>query len=111
VRLARKNKPGSDLKMSRQSEILASTAEAILVGAKLERIELPTLLTICVELLTICARRSVEIDPAAAAMVAYARDEIVERTSSYSTSEINSLSSTAQTTRGRVKRASASYIT
>ena len=64
--------------MSRQSDSLASTADAILIDAKLERIDLPTLLTVCVELLTVCARRSVEIDPAVAAMVAYARDEIVE---------------------------------
>ena len=90
--------------MSRQSEILASTADAILVDAKLERIDLPTLLTICVELLTVCARRSVEIDPAVAAMVAYARDEIAEHTSRDPTTAINQLSSTIQTTHGRVKR-------
>ena len=90
--------------MSRQSDSLASTEDAILIDAKLERIDLPTLLTICVELLTVCARRSVEIDPAVAAMVAYARDEIVEHASSDPATEINKLSSTAQATWGRIKR-------
>jgi hypothetical protein len=100
--LPSKTKPTGDLKMSRQSEILAATAEAILIDAKLERIDLPTLLTICVDLLTICARRSVEVDPAVAAMVAYARDEIAEHVTSDPT-EFNSLPLTTQTTRGRVK--------
>jgi hypothetical protein len=88
--------------MSWQSESLGSTAKAILLDAKLERIDLPTLLTLCVDLLTICARRSVEVDPAVAAMVAYARDEIAERVTSGPT-KINSLSSATQTARGRIK--------
>ena len=92
--------------MSRQSEISASTPESILIDAKLERIDLPTLLTICVELLTVCARRAVEIDPAVAAMVAYARDEVVEHTSSESVSEANWSFSTDKTIQGRIKRAS-----
>jgi hypothetical protein len=91
--------------MSIQSESLAPKVETLLIDAKLERIELPTLLNICVELLTICARRSVEIDPAAAAMVAYARDELVEHTNSDQTSEINWLHSRARTTRARTKNA------
>ena len=89
--------------MSRQSDSLASTEDAILIDAKLERIDLPTLLTVCVELLTVCARRSVEIDPPVAAMVAYARDEIVEHTSGDPTTEINRLSFTRQTTGGSIK--------
>jgi hypothetical protein len=99
-----KNRPTGDLKMSRQSENLASMADTIFLDAKVEGIDLPTLLTICVELLTVCARRSVEIDPAVAAMVAYARDEIVENASSGPTTEINWLSSTDPTTLGRIKR-------
>jgi hypothetical protein len=97
--------------MGTRSESLASKVETILTDANLERIELPTLLTICVEILTICARRSVEIDPAVAAMVAYARDEIVEHTNSDLVSQINRLPSPAQTTRGAQGTLPADYIT
>jgi hypothetical protein len=38
-----------------------------------------------VDLLKVCAKRSIEIDPAVAAMVAYARDEILERANNDST--------------------------
>lgn len=90
--------------MSSRSEILASSAERILIDAKLERIDLPTLFTICVELLTVCAKRSVEIDPAAAAMVAYARDEILKYPGDGPLSATNWRLSTAHTAPGCVKR-------
>jgi hypothetical protein len=66
------------VEMSKQNEPLASSPEAILIDVKQGDIDLPTLLTICVDLLSVCAKRSAEIDPAVAAMVAYARDEILE---------------------------------
>jgi hypothetical protein len=66
------------------------------MDAKLEALDLQTVLTICVELLTICARRSVEIDPAVAAMIAYARDEIVT-TGNHRSPEMSGISSPART--------------
>ena len=90
--------------MSKRTEILALPPEAILIDAKLEFFDLPTLLAISVDLLTICARRSAEIDPAVAAMVAYARDEIVEHTCHDPSLEISWSARNAQTTPGRVKR-------
>jgi hypothetical protein len=68
--------------MGKQTALLAGLPEISLIDAKLEAIDLPTLLTICVDLLAVCARRSAEIDPAVGAMVAYARDEILERADS-----------------------------
>jgi hypothetical protein len=40
--------------------------------------EMRRILTICVELLTICAKLSRKIDPAIGAMIAYAGDEFLE---------------------------------
>ena len=90
--------------MNKQTEILTSLPETILIDEKLRAIDLPTLLTICVELLTVCARRSAEIDPAVAAMVAYARDEILERASNHPSLGTRWSASTAQTALGRITR-------
>jgi hypothetical protein len=67
--------------MNKQTEILTLLPETILIDEKLGAIDLPTLLSVCVDLLTICVRRSAEIDPAVAAMVAYVRDEVREHVS------------------------------
>jgi hypothetical protein len=40
--------------------------------------ELQRLLSLCIDLLAICARAAGRIDPAVGAMIAYARDEVVE---------------------------------
>jgi hypothetical protein len=88
--------------MSKQSELLMSTPERILIETNLGNIDLPALLTICVDLLTICARRSVEIDTAVAAMVAYARDEVLERLSN--DRSLGASASATQITNGRIKR-------
>jgi hypothetical protein len=90
--------------MSKQTEIPGSPSAAILIDAKLEALNLPTLLSICVDLLTICAQRSAEIDSAVAAMVAYARDEIIQHTRNNSSSEITWPASNAQRTLGLIKR-------
>lgn len=89
--------------MRKRPEIIALPQEAILIDAKLEALDLPTLLTISVDFLTICARRSAEIDPAVAAVVAYARDEIVEHMRDDGSSEISRSRRNTQTTVGRVK--------
>jgi hypothetical protein len=85
--------------MSKQSELLMSTREGILIEANLGSIDLPALLTICVDLLTICARRSVEVDTAVAA---YARDEVLERLSN--DRSLGASASATQMTNGRIKR-------
>jgi hypothetical protein len=90
--------------MSKQPEASVSALEAVLIDANLEAIDLPTLLTICVDLLAACAKRSAEIDPAVGAMVAYARDEILEHTNN-DRSVVERSASTAQTTFGRIKYA------
>jgi hypothetical protein len=89
--------------MSKRTQIQVSPPEAVLIDAKLEALDLQTLLAICVGLLTICAQRSAEIDPAVAAMVAYAREEVLEQVNNESSLEINWPASTAQTTLGRIK--------
>jgi hypothetical protein len=89
--------------MRKRPEIIALPQEAILIDAKLEALDLPTLLTISVDFLTICARRSAEIDPAVAAVVAYARDEIVEHMRDDASSEISWSGRNTQTTVGPVK--------
>jgi hypothetical protein len=75
--------------MSKRIGIKVSSSEMVLIDAKLEALDLPTLLAICVDLLTICALRSAGIDPAVAAMVAYARDEVLEQVNNESPSQIN----------------------
>jgi len=88
--------------MSKQPEASVSPLEAVLIDAKLDAIDLPTLLTLCIDLLAVCSRRCVEIDPAVGAMVAYARDEILEHTNN-DLSVVDLSASTAQTTIGRIK--------
>jgi hypothetical protein len=90
--------------MSKQPEASVSPLEAVLIDAKLDAIDLPTLLTICIDLLAVCARRCGEIDPAVGAMVAYARDEILEHTNN-DPSVVDWSTSTAQTNLWRIKHA------
>ena len=90
--------------MSKQPEGLVSPLEAVLIDAKPEAINLQILLTICVDLLAMCAKRSTEIDPAVGAMVAYARDEINEQTNNHS-SVVDWSDLIAPTTFGRIKYA------
>jgi hypothetical protein len=47
-------------------------------GAAITPEEMRRLLAITIDLLTICARVSGRIDPAVGAMIAYARDEVLE---------------------------------
>jgi len=96
----RKSKLKGDSEMRKQSEVLS--IENILIYSKLEAIDLPTLLTICVDLLAVCAKRSAEIDHAVGAIVAYARDEILERLD-IDPSHVNWSASTAQTASKRIK--------
>jgi hypothetical protein len=90
------------VEMSEQPEASLLPLEAVLVDAKLEAIDLPTLLTICVDLLAVCAKRSAEIDPAVGAMVVYARNEILEHTNN-DPSVVDWSASTGQTAIGRIK--------
>lgn len=64
--------------MRKQAENRASPSDFNSIESKLEAIDLPTLLTICVDVLAVCAKRATKIDPAVGAMIAYARDEIIE---------------------------------
>jgi hypothetical protein len=96
-----KNNLRNDSEMNKQTEIITLLPETILIDEKLGAIDLPTLLSVCVDLLTICARRSTEIDPAVAAMVAYARDEVCEHVSNDRSLGRSWSASTPQTTRGR----------
>jgi hypothetical protein len=96
-----KNNLRNDSEMNKQTEIITLLPETILIDEKLSAIDLPTLLSVCVDLLTICARRSTEIDPAVAAMVAYARDEVCEHVSNDRSLGRSWSASPPRTTRGR----------
>lgn len=50
--------------MRKQTDTMVSSPEISFIDAKLEEIDLPTLLTICVDLLAVCARRAAKLDPA-----------------------------------------------
>jgi hypothetical protein len=45
--------------------------------SKLSKQDARLLLVLCTELVNLCARLTVKIDPAAAAMLAYVRDDII----------------------------------
>jgi hypothetical protein len=45
--------------------------------SQLSKQDLPLMLVMCTELVNLCAKLTVKIDPVAAAMLAYVRDDIV----------------------------------
>ena len=63
--------------MGKQVEHVSKTAETKLDKSQLSERDVRLLLIVCTELVNFCASVTGKIDPAAAAMLAYVRDDIL----------------------------------